>query len=194
MGDYYSERKEFFEKIYWEKDHNNILIPNGINSFPPVDLIGKLNILLKIINHGGNIIDLGCGNGVLLKLLMGKSNQKIIPWGIDFLDKSIQQAREKVLPKFKENFEVGNCLKINFDKQFDYIISDLECASDDDINIFINKCFNALKKNGALIFFIPSDTYISIKNRGKTMSFLKSKNLNWLKNPNMLCCYLSKEY
>ncbi len=192
MNNYYIERKKWFEENYWKENHNDLLIPNGIKG-EPGDLISKLNILFQLIKNDGEMIDLGCGNGLLLKLLIIKSKQKLIPYGIDFLQKSIQQAREKVLPEFKENFSVGNVVNINFDESFDYIIADPESVSDEDIVHYYNKCFNALRKNGMLIFFIPPDSLMRIKKRSKTLPFLKTKTLKLLRDHNMLCYYVAKE-
>jgi SAM-dependent methyltransferase len=191
MKDYYIKRKKWFEENYWFTSHNNLFIPNGVrNEF---SLQAKLKILFNLIKKDGKIIDLGCGNGLLLKLLIIKSKQKLIPYGIDFLDKSIQQAKGKVLPKYKDNFNVSNVIEYDLNECFDYIITDPEYVSDEDIEYYYEKCFNALTKNGILIFFLPEDVLKRVAKRSKTLPFLKSKNLKWLRDHNMLCCYVAKE-
>ncbi len=46
MLNYYSRRKKFFKENYWNKNHNDILIPNGMIE-GTVDLVSKLKIYLN---------------------------------------------------------------------------------------------------------------------------------------------------
>ena len=121
------------------------------------------------------------------------SKQKLVPYGIDFLQKSVQQARKEVLPEFKGNFCVGNFVRTEFGQRFDYVITDPECASDEDMVYFYDKCVRMLRKNGMLIFFIQPDAFKRIKKRPRTLHLLKTKKLKWIKYRNMVCCYAKKK-
>ena len=54
----------------------------------------------------GMVLDLGCGNGALLKKLLDAS-PSIVPFGIDVEAGRIAHARE-LLPRFADNFVAGN--------------------------------------------------------------------------------------
>jgi len=189
--DYYLRNKEWFEKTFWSENHDCLLLPNGIFSDEQKDLEVQLKILLELIKRDGKIIDLGCGNGLLLKLLILNSKQKIIPYGIDFLEKSIKQAKEIVFPEFKDNFHVGNVVDYKLEDKFDYIITDPVYVSDEDVEYYYEKCFGALEKDGILIFYMPPDSLRNIIKRSRTLPFLKIKGIKWVKFPPMLFGYIS---
>ena len=58
---------------------------------------------------GGNILDLGCGNGALLQKIY-QANPKIVPFGIEFEPKRVEHAR-LLLPEFAANFISGDIFK-----------------------------------------------------------------------------------
>ena len=58
-----------------------------------------------------NVLDLGCGNGFLLKKIK-EINQKIIPYGIDLNEKAVETARI-LQPEFSSNFFTGNIFDAN---------------------------------------------------------------------------------
>jgi 2-polyprenyl-3-methyl-5-hydroxy-6-metoxy-1,4-benzoquinol methylase len=168
------------------------LLPNGITG-SPLELISKIKILKKLIKHDAEIIDLGCGNGLLLKMYTQQSKFQIIPFGVDFIEKSISQAKKKVIPEYKNNFTVENIIDYKFTRKFDYILTDPGCASTKDIAGFYRKCLGGLKKDGLLIMFIQSDVCRRINKDNAILSFLKSKKIHWLKSPPILCGYISKK-
>lgn len=59
-----------------------------------------------LANNPGEILDLGCGNGALLKKLLD-TNPSIIPYGVDVETSRIEHARE-LLPHFADNFVAGD--------------------------------------------------------------------------------------
>lgn len=59
-----------------------------------------------LANNPGNVLDIGCGNGVLLQKLLD-SNPSNVPFGIDCEADRIAHARAR-LPQFAENFVCGN--------------------------------------------------------------------------------------
>jgi len=78
----------------------------------------ELEELTKNIESGDNILDVGCGNGRLLDVLVGK---KINYLGVDNSQKLIEIAK-KNYPNF--NFLVADILELTkvINKKFDYII------------------------------------------------------------------------
>jgi hypothetical protein len=56
----------------------------------------------------GDVLDLGCGNGVLLGKIF-KKNPEIIPHGVDVNSEAIQRAK-RLLPPFSDNFNADKYL------------------------------------------------------------------------------------
>jgi SAM-dependent methyltransferase len=56
--------------------------------------------------RGGNVLDLGCGNGALLRKIL-QANPRIVPFGIDVERSRVAHAQE-LLPDFRANFVVGD--------------------------------------------------------------------------------------
>ncbi len=59
------------------------------------------------INKDGELLDVGCGNGFLIKCLSEWSGFKIIPYGIDIDANYIKQAKE-LFPEYSGNFKTAN--------------------------------------------------------------------------------------
>ena len=72
----------------------------------------------------GNVLDLGCGNGVLLKKIC-QSNGNLIPWGVDVSSDNIAHAR-LLAPRFSDNFVVSDifddCVVWSKDREFQLVI------------------------------------------------------------------------
>ena len=78
-----------------------------------------LQKLAKYAESGGQILDIGCGNGILLESLPKNMDY----FGIDVSASLIEEAGKKY-EEFKEKFSVFNGLKIPFpDKSFDFVFS-----------------------------------------------------------------------
>ncbi len=60
----------------------------------------------KAINQSGTILDIGCGNGFLLRCLQEWQSHELIPYGIDTNPNFIEQAKTIVFPDFENNFSV----------------------------------------------------------------------------------------
>lgn len=71
-----------------------------------------------------NVVDLGCGNGALLKKII-EDNHGITPFGIDYDPINIEHSRI-LIPRFRDNFFVGNIFGSNLlwtqEKHYDYAI------------------------------------------------------------------------
>jgi hypothetical protein len=72
----------------------------------------------------GNVLDLGCGNGVLLKKIC-QPNGNLIPWGVDVSSENIVHAR-LLAPRFPDNFVVSDifddCVVWSKDHEFQLVI------------------------------------------------------------------------
>ena len=76
------------------------------------------SIILNMIEENSRVLDLGCGNGVLLKLL--KDRKKVTGNGIEIDQKGVIQCLEKGLSVIQGDIDDG--LKQFPDKSYDYVI------------------------------------------------------------------------
>ncbi len=152
---FYSARKRGLWEMYWKNnDGSDILMPNGFRSYPEE----IYNIFLSLIDHDGKVIDLGCGNGLMLRHLLTRSKYKIVPYGIDFIEESIRQARQTILPEYARNFTVGNIVDIDLGtKTFDFIFFDPYNVLADDLEEMIDKLIKACRPKGKIIFYTYRD-------------------------------------
>ena len=97
-----------------------------------------------------NILDIGCGGG-LLSEPMSRLGAKVI--GIDASEKNINVAKHH-LKKSKLNIKYFNVSPENFNinKKFDIVLNMEIVEHVDDVNFFIKKSSNHLKKNGLMFF------------------------------------------
>lgn len=70
---------------------NGFVLSNGIR--PSEAWFNARHFLSSLICNGGSIIDVGCGNGFLLKSLQEWVPHELIPYGIDIDEKLLKQAK-----------------------------------------------------------------------------------------------------
>jgi len=112
----------------------------------------EVNKLIKYVKKGDKILDLGCGNGRLYKIL---KNNGVEYTGIDISKKLIEIAR-KNYPKAR--FIVADALNLPFkEKEFDLVfaIALLHHIPTENLQLRVLKnCFKILKKNGLIILTV----------------------------------------
>ena len=87
-------------------------IDNGFKHTFIMDIAHEpiFSLAVRVIDgEEGSVLDLGCGNGALLKKIYER-NERIIPMGIDSNPLCIKHARE-LLPQFADNFAVQDMLE-----------------------------------------------------------------------------------
>jgi len=104
-------------------------------------------------NDAIRIIDLGCGTGTIAKRLFEKfPNAKIVC--LDIASNMINIAKHKLSDHKNTEFIVGDFSKINFEEQFDVVVSSLalhHIESDEEKKDFFQKIYTILGKNGQFI-------------------------------------------
>jgi len=104
-------------------------------------------------NDAIRIIDLGCGTGTIAKRLSEKfPNAKIVC--LDIASNMINIAKHKLSDHKNTEFIVGDFSKINFEEQFDVVVSSLalhHIESDEEKKDFFQKIYTILGKNGQFI-------------------------------------------
>ena len=81
---------------------------NGFSTRAAMDEAHRpiVEIVLESIDGGGIVLDLGCGNGALLKKIV-EARSAVIPFGVDLDESKLQHAR-LLQPAFAENFIAGS--------------------------------------------------------------------------------------
>ena len=129
--------KEFFDNLAesWTND----------NDFK------KVNNLLDLcdIKEGYQVLDIGCGKGVITPLLQERT--KVLVDAIDLSDNMINEAKKINSDKSKYNFIRGNFTEYDFDKLYDLAIIFNAYPHFLDIEKVVEKANSILKKNGKFI-------------------------------------------
>ncbi len=179
--EWYKKRRKIFEKMYWgesRRRRDNLYRPSGFKEYPR-DIY---NLFTSLIDRDGKVVDLGCGNGLLLRHLVQHSRYRLEPYGVDFLEKSIEQAKNKILPEYAQNFTVANIVDYKLEPQsYDFILVDPTSIHRDDIEDFVEKLAIACRPGGKIIFYAYRDVLRVLKILSiltKTIPFLE-KNLPW---------------
>jgi 2-polyprenyl-3-methyl-5-hydroxy-6-metoxy-1,4-benzoquinol methylase len=120
-------------------------------------------VIFRLIGSvkGSNILDAGCGNGYLCRLLARRGALLV---GIDISNEFIKMARqkEKQLP-LGIKYYIGTICDMNMcqDETFDLAISNLALMDLPDLNRAIKELHRVLKRNGRLIFSIMHPCFAS---------------------------------
>jgi 2-polyprenyl-3-methyl-5-hydroxy-6-metoxy-1,4-benzoquinol methylase len=162
---WYSAQVDWFRCQYYSRtpsDENSRLLQhngwfNATSQEHPAP-----SLFLKVIDHGGNILDLGCGNGLLLRRLIEESPYTLVPFGVDFLSESIKEAQTAILPTFRENFWVANIAEFDFgEREYSYILICPAYLHPDSASTFLSTCLKHIATpRGKLILYEYCDVEI----------------------------------
>ncbi len=134
----------------------------------------KLEKMLQLIgiNEGDDLLDLGCGTGVLLarlSLLAGKTGSVT---AVDFAENMIRLAREKHKNHSNIRYVVSDILTFQPDKRFDKVICLNFYPHIKEKEAFLAQMCNLLKENGCLIIMhdISRQAVNAIHGESKTVA------------------------
>ena len=174
---YYRKKHSWYERTYWKwYDDNDYYRPNGILSEGKEHLFIKERIVLEHIDSDGKILDLWCGNGLLLKLIQKKSPFPLTPYGIDFLEKSILQAKT-LFQEYRENFQVKNIAEFQSENTFNYILLAPGYVRLNDFETTIKYCISRLTSRWKLFIISPDDTIAEFQKRLPLLENIVGKSL-----------------
>lgn len=160
----------FFDRKYRKSDSPwNINPYNNYYSY-------VFRILKSLKKKFGNILDIGCGNGVFTARLSAFSNNIT---GIDISPTAIKYAR-KAYPKI--NFQVCDIRNFYAKSKFDLIVC-LEVIyyfNRKDVKIVLNKIYNFLKNDGMFVLGLWSPNKSYYYNKNEIKNFLKDENFQFL--------------
>jgi SAM-dependent methyltransferase len=69
---------------------------------------GMYQAILELVDRPGSILELGCGNGLLLRFLHDHAKHRLDCCGIDINEAAIQTAQTQVFPEQPQAFSVGD--------------------------------------------------------------------------------------
>lgn len=123
-----------------------------------------IDLLKNYCANNNNILDAGCGTGILTKELASTFSYKKF-YAIDIADKLLVHAKEK-LHDFRICVELADYNNMqDIDALFDMIYANLSLHWSNDFDRTLTSMQNKLKKNGILAFSIPLlGTFKEIKN------------------------------
>lgn len=99
-------------------------------------------IITHIIEKGSKVLDLGCGNGTLLKMLLDKKNCNGV--GVEINQQNVIQSIEKGLSIIQGDIDEG--LKDFSDKEYDYVILNQTLQSTEKPDFVIEEMLRVGKK------------------------------------------------
>lgn len=174
----FTEKKKFMNSF-----SNEEFAINGFSKKKDLSLVVALYDLLLESILTGNYLELGCGTGMLSKYILKFSKKKIIPYGIDWNEKSIKIAKEN----HKENADKFICenyfnLSDKEIKKFSTIVLYIEATnkeswiSGDNKKLIDRICNNCRKKSNIIIVFYDEDlSDIKRDEVKKFISYVKRK-------------------
>ena len=143
----------------WEKDEFFQIGENEVNK------VMELSKKLKHPKEFKTVLDFGCGIGRVSRSLSKYFDEC---FGIDISDEMINQAKElnKNISNCKFQVSTKNDLKEFSNERFDFVYSNIvlqHILSKTDVELIISEFLRVLKKDGLLVFQLPS--YIPWKYR-----------------------------
>ena len=149
---FYNEYEMFYEmadksevfREYCEKAFGADFSQDGFSD------LSQLKEILNMVslNHMSNVLDIGCGNGKMLKYIQMITGAFIT--GFDYSEKAIASAKRDL--NEKSSFEVGIIGQIDYKVEtFDLITSMDTMYFAKDMNVFVAQLYNWLKVGGHFI-------------------------------------------
>jgi ubiquinone/menaquinone biosynthesis C-methylase UbiE len=137
------------------------IFEKAYDSRPPWDIEGPQPEIVRLAEAGaidGTVLDVGCGTGENALYLAG---QGLDVWGIDFIPKAIEQARDKALKRgLQVHFQVGDALKLEvLGRTFDTVIDSglFHTFSDEEQSVFVRGLARVVRPGGAGFILCFSD-------------------------------------
>lgn len=139
--------------FYFNDRKYNVYSDNGVFSKDRFDY--GSNVLLNSINISelsGNVLDLGCGIGVV-GVILGTLNKNIDIDMVDVNERAIDLSKENIsLNNIKANVFISDVYS-NIGKRYDFIITNPPIrAGKDVVRKFLIGSYNYLKEDGVLYF------------------------------------------
>jgi len=113
--------------------------------------------ILRVVSElptGAKILDLGCGEGYVPRLIADKPVEIV---GVDFSQKLIDIAKQRNTPG--NLFVADICQPLNIEDDFDLVISNMVFMDVENLEMAFRNAYNALKLGGSLLIFISHPAF-----------------------------------
>jgi len=118
--------------------------------------------IFSLLGHveGTEILDAGCGEGYLSRLLERKGAHVT---AVDYSTEMLKLAKAKATESSGIRYHHGNCENLNFleDRMFDTIVSNMVIQDLEDHTAALRECFRLLRDGGTLVFSILHPCFIT---------------------------------
>lgn len=145
-------------KFYFRDREYSLVSDNGVFSKDRFDY--GTRVLLESIdidNISGNVLDLGCGIGVV-GIILGSINRHINIDMVDVNERAIDLSKENLLLNNIDNNVFVSDVYNSIDKKYDYIVTNPPIrAGKDVIRRFLLGSYDYLTDNGILYFVMRKD-------------------------------------
>jgi methionine biosynthesis protein MetW len=144
-------------------------------------------VIVDLVPEGSSVLDLGCGDGELLEILIRK--KKAIGSGIEIDDQAVYKCVEKGLSVFHGDIDSG-IAEYN-DKSFDYVILNQTLQQ---VNHLEMAFVDALRVGRKVIVGLPNFAYIDSRAQiflGGKAPVTPSLPYQWYSTPNLHFCSIS---
>lgn len=145
-------------EFYFNDKKYNVYSDNGVFSKDKFDYGTRLLLdSIDISKLSGNVLDLGCGMGVV-GIILGTINKNINIDMVDINERALSLVRDNLtLNKVKANV-FSSDIYSNIDKKYDYIITNPPIrAGKEVVRKFLLGGFDYLNDNGILYFVMRKD-------------------------------------
>lgn len=146
------EEYNYFYKEYSKYEDEHIASGGGIIGYDKTRLERVANDIISYIpNQETKILDIGTGNGGLLKILYQKGYKQVI--GMDPSEYCVQNLIKNNIQGFKG--DIFNCDNVLAKNQFDFIILSHVLEHIKDVQACMHKVLTLLKPKGCLYIEVP---------------------------------------
>jgi len=138
-------------------------------------------VIFEIVEPGAKVLDLGCGNGDLLQLLVERRDAKA--QGVELNDEAIHACVEKGLSVFHSDIDSG--LPHYPDQSFDYVILNQSLQEVKKVETVISEALRVGKK---VIVGFPNFAYLEARFRlffAGSAPIVSSLPYEWYSTPNL---------
>ncbi|WP_430507868.1 class I SAM-dependent methyltransferase [Rossellomorea marisflavi] len=110
--------------------------------------------------EGTEILDAGCGEGYLSRLLERKGAHVA---AVDYSTEMLKLAEAKTTESSGIRYHHGNCENLNFldDRSFDKVVSNMVIQDLEDHTAALRECYRLLRDGGTLVFSILHPCFIT---------------------------------
>lgn len=138
-------------------------------------------VIAEVVEEKSKVLDLGCGNGVLLEYLV--KERQVNGHGIELLSSCIKQCVEKGLTVFHADIQSG--LKDYPDSKFDYVIMNQSMQEMKNVDFIMDEALRVGKK---LIVGFPNFAHINSRIKlafGGKAPMTQTLPYSWYDTPNL---------